>query len=1133
MKQPYLLSLDIGTNSIGWCVFDLKKNQDKLNSQDDDLVPCKIRKMGVRLFTEPRNPKDGTTLATRRRDKRSQRRNLYRFKQRQNRLIKILKKYGLFPMENDQSQDLKNLNPYYLRVKALDSALDKFELGRAIYNLSIRRGFKSNRKSANEDGSSQLKKAIQNLKDTLINSQARTVGEFLYRRMLEGKSVKFSYLNDDKTESHEIKNFFIDRSLIETEFDLIWEKQQELSGLNLNNEIKEDIKKCIFDQRPLKSQKETIGRCSFETHDENGYKIPFYDRPIRANKGLISFEIYRLLQTLISLKYSLSEEGQREKSLTSSQIMRVVDQAFKKPANKISFTTLREILKLESCNQFNFETGKLKQQSNTSKKTTKSVRTELDFVPTLKIVSEYDEFKHFLSSEGIIELDCFLELISSGEDDDVLLERLQTQFALSDSRIEMFSEKALPKLDKALGTHYASLSLKALAKINTYVINHLKDSEPFSNFSEYVKSLYPRRLEGYEVVENLPYYGDLDMSCLTKSPKGYVPPKGSEADFYISNPTVHVALNELRKVVNALIAKYGQKPHAIHLELARDLKNSKKQKDSINQTNKYNEELKKEFEECCVPLGANKDSRDDLTKYKLWKEMDVDGGRRCIYSNHPISITELFTKNIEIEHIKPYSKSLDDGISNKVLVFHSENRSKKNLTPYQAFSHDEGKWLKIQELARDLFSVRNRRKYENIISQEEPRADAFLERHLNDTRYISRVARDYLTCIVDKPSRVVVLNGGLTSMFNKSYGLYGLLDPSSPTEKNRADNRHHALDAFAIGMISRSLINKIHRISRNNEHISNFSSAILNIKSSADVSRILEDLPVQLNKIVISCKPNRSFADELHEETIYGAVEPSEWYKYWDEEHKPSWVTKLDAYADYYLPTKKLKIEEFTKVDDFKSIVDKGLRIALQKICGVIQDQIQTIPAKEQVQSVFRHYETNCGSLPNRIKIFVSLSPLKLLVKKDSSGRVTQAFKYGNNAFCIVYKNAKSKVSLKVIQTAEAYLAYKDYGEGYISKLSEKYQPSGFNYHDVIFPKDTLRAKLKETVNGYNSREVYLHVRGCTYRSSRDSSVIAFSESLAPLVIQSAKPFGTAGELSPSGFESYEVKRVEISPIGV
>jgi hypothetical protein len=813
--------------------------------------------------------------------------------------------------------------------------------------------------------------------------------------------------------------------------------------------------------------------------------------------------------------------------------MRVVQQAFRKPTKKVSFTALREILKLESENIFNFEIGQLKQQLGSSKAITKSKKTELDFVPTLAIVSKYEEFKDFLNLERVVELDCFLEFIALGEDDDKLLERLQTQFALSDNRVEAFLDKVLPELDKALGTQYASLSLKALHKINKHVVEHLSQSDNSLKFNEYIQSVYPKRLEGREIYEELPYYGDLGMSCLTKSPKGYVPPKGSDADFYISNPTVHVALNELRKVVNALIDKYGQRPHSIHLELARDLKNSKKQKDKINQTNKYNEDLRKEFEKCCLPLGANKDNRDDLIKYKLWKEMDVDGGRKCLYSGKCIQVTELFTKNIEIEHIKPYSKSLDDGISNKVLVFHSENRFKKNQTPYQAFVQDEGKWSAIQERARDLFYIRNRRKYENVISQNEPQADAFLERHLNDTRYISRVAREYLTCIVDKPSRVVVLNGGLTSMFNKAYSLYGLLDPNSPEEKNRDDNRHHALDAFAIGVISRALINKIHRISGGNENILNFSSAILGMKSSVELSRILEDLPVQLDKIVISCKPNRSFAGELHEETIYGAIEPSEWYKYWDEEHKPDWVNKLDTYQNYYLPTKKLSVKEFAKIEEFKSIVDKGLRTTLQKVCGLIQDKIQAKLPKEQVLSVFEYYEANYASLPKRIKIFNSLSPVKLLVKKDTSGRVTQAFKYGNNAFCIVYKNAKAKVSLKVIQTVEAYLAYKEYGKSYIAKLSEKYQPSGFNYYDVIFPKDTLVVTLKDPLSSYHSDKVYLQVNGFIYKSSIDRSIIKFGTSLTPIVIQAAKLFPSSGELSPSGFEDYKVKRVDISPIGV
>ena len=87
--------------------------------------------------------------------------------------------------------------------------------------------------------------------------------------------------------------------------------------------------------------------------------------------------------------------------------------------------------------------------------------------------------------------------------------------------------------------------------------------------------------------------------------------------------------------------------------------------------------------------------------------------------------------------------------------------------------------------------------------------------------------------------------------------MYKLLDPESDG-KNRDDNRHHALDAFAIGVIDRSLINKIHRLSAQNDRITNFSSAILNMKNSNEVIRILTDLPVMLDKIVISQKPDRS-----------------------------------------------------------------------------------------------------------------------------------------------------------------------------------------------------------------------------------------------------------------------------------
>ena len=58
--MAYRLGLDIGTSSIGWCLLELDGNGE----------PAGIRDIGVRLFSDGRDPQSGTSLAVDRREAR-------------------------------------------------------------------------------------------------------------------------------------------------------------------------------------------------------------------------------------------------------------------------------------------------------------------------------------------------------------------------------------------------------------------------------------------------------------------------------------------------------------------------------------------------------------------------------------------------------------------------------------------------------------------------------------------------------------------------------------------------------------------------------------------------------------------------------------------------------------------------------------------------------------------------------------------------------------------------------------------------------------------------------------------------------------------------------------------------------
>src|SRR5690606_1435482 len=126
MPVPYRLGLDIGTNSIGWCVFDLDRNG----------RPKSIRKIGVRIFSDGRDPQSGTSLAAERRGPRGARRRRDRYLRRRADLMKALIGAGLMPADETARKALERHDPYRLRAEGLDRALSLHEFGRALFHLN-------------------------------------------------------------------------------------------------------------------------------------------------------------------------------------------------------------------------------------------------------------------------------------------------------------------------------------------------------------------------------------------------------------------------------------------------------------------------------------------------------------------------------------------------------------------------------------------------------------------------------------------------------------------------------------------------------------------------------------------------------------------------------------------------------------------------------------------------------------------------------------------------------------------------------------------------------------------------------------------------------------------------------------
>ena len=488
----YRLGLDMGTNSIGWAAIRL----------DGDGQPCGIADMGVRIFPDGRNPTDKTSNAVGRRVARGQRRRRDRYLKRRGELLDALVEYGLMPEGADErkriADDNERFDPYELRAKALDEPLSPFELGRAIFHLDQRRGFKSNRKSDgdSEDEAQETRSDISGLRERMGESGARTLGEFLARRRRKGKSVR----------ARPGEGLYPDRAMYEEEFRRIRGAQEAHQGLS--EEQWERLGHIIFFQRPLKSVEP--GWCLFEEGEQ------------RAAKALPLFQEFRMLQEVNNLKLQVEIEdreldaGERERAL--ARLRSGSDINLERPVKGLG---------LPAGAKFNLAAGgrKTVKGDETTAKLTASPRkatSKRSASPGLFSKKKWLEF-------SLDERNEIARFLLNTEDPEVVREKALTEWGMNDAQADALSNMSLV-------SGYGNLSEKAIRKI----LPHLEEGMGYSD--AVVEARYPHHsvFRNEEAHERLPYYGEI----LTRDAVGASRCKDPEIDGEparygrIANPTV-------------------------------------------------------------------------------------------------------------------------------------------------------------------------------------------------------------------------------------------------------------------------------------------------------------------------------------------------------------------------------------------------------------------------------------------------------------------------------------------------------------------------------------------------------------------------------------------------------------------
>jgi len=781
-----ILGLDLGSNSIGWALLESK------TESGNDF--SRIIDAGVRIFQEGVDRSTtGAELSknAQRRAARGARKLHKRRNQRRESLQALLIDRDLLPDSQEDFDTLMQVNPYQLRAKGLNEQLSFYELGRVLYHINQRRGFKSNRKAGKSDG--KVATALSVLQQQIDEQKYRSLGE---------------YLASIEPREQRIRCRYTKRSMYEDEFELIWNKQSTFYSDSLNSELKREVQNIIFYQRPLKVQKFLIGLCEFEKKEiinQKGEKQ--WSGKRRSPKGTWYAQQFRMLSEINNL---IVIDGNDEWQLSDDLDLRDKLVHALQQKKTMNFSAIRKLLFSKGDQawdhiRFNLEEGgRDKLQGNAAEYSLRSVlKKKYDALS----VEQRDALIHdllFLEDEKILRHHC--ELL--GFSDEVIAKLMKMKFEDS----------------------YFHLSQKAIKKL----LPHLEQGLKYSDAVE--AAGYKRRDQADNTV----------IAQLAEPPQ-------------LKNPIVQKALYEVRKVVNAIVREYG-KPAKIRIEMARNLKASAKQRKEASFHNAKNRRRNEEIRtRLGKEYGISNPSRDDVIKYRLWEECN----HTCPYTNQTISAAMLFSPEVEIEHILPYSRSLDDSYINKTLCLSSENKIKGNQTPYEAYHTDDDRFHTMLARVRKFSGAFGYKKF-NKFRQKEIRLDSFIERQLNDTRYISREVSSYLEQLVGN-NHVQSGRGQMTATLRRLWGLNGILHDSG--EKTREDHRHHAIDAVVTALSTPKALKEVSAASKYGR-LDKLS--IERFPMPWDGFR--HDIGAQVKSITISHRVMRKIRGALHEETAYGSL---------------------------------------------------------------------------------------------------------------------------------------------------------------------------------------------------------------------------------------------------------------------
>ena len=811
-----VLGLDLGVGSIGWSLIAL----------DEDQRPAEILGMGCRivpLTTEESKFASGEGISknAERTQMRTMRKMLDRYQQRRTKLANILREHQMYPDEALMQLPLMQL--WQLRADAATPGrqLSLPELGRVLYHLSQKRGYRHSK--SDESGEKKDTEYVAKVKSRYqqIQEEGLTVGQHFAKLLKDNEQhserggVYYNYRTKDQV---------FPREAYAEEFDRIMAVQRGFHP-SLTDRLIAKLRDCIFYQRPLKSCKHLVSYCEFERKqvelpvkqvERDGtitYKKQLVDvGPKVAPKSSPLAEVCRIWETLNNLRLYFPDGSER--TITQEERQRLFD--YLQENDALSFTQTKKLLKI-----------KPKEQVWCNDLLTSKVKGNRTIAPLVKAFTDHPQYLDLLAFDLSLEEKADPE---TGELRPVISESCQQEplYKLWHILYSIEDKEAMRRaLTKQLGISEADLEAGLLEQL--FKIDFVKQG--YANKSiKFISKLLPHLMQGYMYSEAAKRAGKRHSESLTLDELQTRPLLDKIPVLQrnsLRQPVVEKILNQMINLVNQLKADYGEIDE-VRVELARELKMSREERERTAKNQRKNEKENNRIAGLINELGLYP-TRARIQKYKLWEESQ----ECCMYCGKMMNLTQFLSgSEVEVEHIIPRSILYDDSLSNKTCACRKCNQEKGNHTAKEyILSKDEATQKKYNARVQELFERHKissaKRSRLHMTLADIPKD--FLERHMRLTQYISREAHSLLTKGIRS---VEASSGGITATLRRLWGYDTILKELNfeiyksrgetetilvdgvATERianwsKRNDHRHHALDALVVACSDRKYIQRL------------------------------------------------------------------------------------------------------------------------------------------------------------------------------------------------------------------------------------------------------------------------------------------------------------------------------------